>query len=342
MAIPDSALFLACDSVADFISNGIQANTHGIKIYLGSPADISKKDDEDRLNLFFYRMEPSGFQAGIHPQDPWRIRLFCMITAMAEDGDAQGEGDLKLIGLIMALFHEQRVLPTVNIYGQDVRLEAIFNPATDEQINQLWSTQGDASYRPSILYELSLTPILGPDTRRPEPPRVGAFGLETGADITRHFDPFSGGIQLPQPRTGGVTTANPAWTPLVAWVDGTDIRASLTLDVDHTLPSAFHPTLWIAGDPGASVDLEWSVWEGETWRTEAGPALSVSSQAIEPEEIPVALPTVTLPSLTVTPSEVRWQLLLHVTRQYAPHPGAAPITLRSNPLLISLYRGSAS
>ncbi|GHE20371.1 Pvc16 family protein [Halomonas urumqiensis] len=341
MAIPDSALFLACNSVAEFISNGIQANTHGIKIYLGSPVDITQKDDEDRLNLFFYRMEPSGFQAGVHPQDPWRIRLFCMITAMAEQSDTKGEGDLKLIGLIMALFHEQRILPSVNIYGQDVRLEAIFNPATDEQINQLWSTQGDASYRPSILYELSLTPILQPETHRPEPPRVGAFGLETRADIARHFDPFTSSTLEPLPRTGEVTTANPAWTPLIAWVEGSDIRASLTLDVDTTAPSTFQPTLWIAGDPGASVDLEWSVWEHDTWRTEAGPTLSVSSQAIEPEAIPVALPTLTLPSLTVTPSELRWQLLLHVTRQYTPYPSAVPITLRSNPLLISLYRGSS-
>ncbi|GGX39081.1 DUF4255 domain-containing protein [Saccharospirillum salsuginis] len=340
MAIPDSALFLACNSVADFISNGIQANTHGIKIYLGSPADITKKDDEDRLNLFFYRMEPSGFQAGVHPQDPWRIRLFCMVTAMAEDGDAQGEGDLKLIGLIMALFHDQRILPSVNIYGQDVRLEAIFNPATDEQINQLWSTQGDTSYRPSILYEFSLTPILQPDTQKPEPPRVGAFGLETRADIGRRYDPFAGTVQEPQPRTGEVTITNPAWTPLIAWVDGSDIRTSLTLDVDSTTPASFNPTLWIAGDPGASVDLEWSVWEGDTWRTEAGPTLSVSSQVIDPESIPVALPTLTLPSLTVTPADERWQLLLHVTRQYTPHPGATPITLRSNPLLISLYRSS--
>lgn len=340
MAIPDSALYLACNSVADFISNGIQANTHGIKIYLGSPADITKKDDEDRLNLFFYRMEPSGFQAGVHPRDPWRVRLFCMITAMAEDGDTQGEGDLKLIGLIMALFHDQRILPSVNIYGQDVRLEAIFNPATDEQINQLWSTQGDTSYRPSILYEFSLTPILQPDTQKPEPPRVGAFGLETRADIGRRYDPFAGTVHEPQPATGEVATTNPAWTPLVAWVDGGDIRSSITLDVDGTAPSTFHPTLWIAGDPGASVDLEWSIWEGDTWRTEAGPTLSVSSEAIDPDAIPVALPTLNLPSLTVTPSDERWQLLLHVTRLYTPHPSATPITLRSNPLLISLYRSS--
>lgn len=340
MPIPDSALYIACNAVAEFVSNGIQANTHGIKVYMGAPADLTSKRDEDRLNLFFYRIEPSGFQAGVHPRDPWRIRVFCMITAMAEDGDSQGEGDIKLIGLVMALFHDQRILPTLDVFGQPVRLEAVFNPATDEQINQLWSTQGEASYRPSILYELSLSPVLQPDTVRPEAPRVGAFGLEVRGDPERRYDPFAGGVHEPRPPAGAADAANPAWTPLIAWVEDDDLKASLTLDVDSTAPADFHPQLWIAGDPAESVDLEWSIWEGEAWRREDGATLSVSSTRIDPDDIPVALPTLTLPALTVTPDRERWQLVVHATRQYSPHPDAPPLLLRSNPLLISLYRSS--
>lgn len=342
MAIPDSALYLACNAVADFVSNGIQANTHGIKVYLGAPADLAKKDDEDRINLFFYRMEPSGFQAGPHPQDPWRVRLYCMVTAMAENGDLQGEGDLKLIGLVMALLNEQRILPNTDILGQNVRLEAIFNPVTDEQINQLWSTQGDTSYRPSIHYEFSLAPILQPETVRPEAPRVGAFGLETRADTGRRHEPFAGTVHESQPEVGRVDSGNPAWTPLVAWVEGEEVKSSLTLDVDSTAPADFEPSLWVAGEPAATVELEWSIWEGERWRQQSGGGLAVSSEAIDPGAIPVALPTLTLPELNVSPDKERWQLLLHASRQYSPHPDAPTLTLRSTPLLISLYRSSVT
>ncbi len=74
MALPDSSLYLACKSLVDALGEGIQALTHNIKIYSGAPADIASKTDEIRLNLFFYRFEPSGFQAGPHPQEPWRVR----------------------------------------------------------------------------------------------------------------------------------------------------------------------------------------------------------------------------------------------------------------------------
>ncbi len=338
MPIPDSSLYLACNAVADAISTGIQANTHAIKVYIGAPADISSKTDENRLNLFFYRFEPSGFHAGTHPHDPWRIRIFCLATCMAENGDDQGKDDLRLMGLVMSYLHENRILPSVTVGDETVRLQAIFAPATDEQINQIWSTQGETTYRPSVIYEIALVPIM-PETLRGEPPRVGFTGLETVADMAHRYDPFAGNVRAPEISAESVSQTNPAWVPVICWVRSGECQASFSIDVDGTDPATVTPELWIAGHNGDSVDLEWQVWEDEEWSTQAGSSLVISSTAIDPENIPVGLPTVALPSLTVGGHD-RWQLLLYATRDYQPFAGAPSVILRSNPILISLYRSS--
>jgi len=338
MAIPDSSLYLACNAVADAISTGIQANTNSIKVYLGAPADITGKNDENRLNLFFYRFEPSGFHAGTHPNDPWRIRIFCLITCMAENGDDQGKDDLRMLGLVMSYLHEHRILPTLTIGDETLRLQAVFAPISDEQINQVWSTQGETTYRPSVIYEIALAPVM-PQTLRGEAPRVGFTGLETVADMNRRYDPFAGNVRPPSVSAQAVSQVNPAWAPVICWVQGGECQTSFAVDVDTTNPATLTPQLWIAGHSGDSVDLEWQLWQDAEWSTLAGPGLVVSSSAIDPEDIPVGLPTVTLPALTIAGHD-RWQLLLSVSRNYQPFAGATMVTLRSNPVLISFYRGS--
>lgn len=339
MALPDSSLYLTCASLMDAISAGIQANTHGIKLYMGAPADIAAKIDEDRLNLFFYRFEPSGFQAGIHPNDPWRMRVFCLLTCMSENGDDQGLGDLRMLGLVLSYLHEQRIQPLVTVGTEQLRLQAIFSPVTDEQVNQIWSTQGDTTYRPSVIYEIALAPIL-PSTQRGQAPRVGFTGLETMADMNRRFDPFAGNVDAPAVKSAAVSQTNPAWTPVMCWVVGDECQASISIDVDITDPASVTPILWVAGQSGASVEFEWQLWQAEQWTSIAATGITLSSTAIEPDNIPVGLPAITLPVLDTSAAQSRWQLLLYATRNYQPVASAAAIVLRSNPLLISLYRGS--
>jgi hypothetical protein len=338
MALPDSSLYLACQAVVDTLTVGIQANTHNIKTYIGAPADLTSKTDEIRLNLFFYRFEPSGFQAGAHPNDPWRVRVFVLLTCMAANGDDQGVEDLRLLGMVMSYFNENRIMPLLNIGSETLRLQAVFTPTTDEQINQIWSTQGDTTYRPSVIYEISLAPVM-PTTLRGQPPRVGFTGLETGADMNRRFDPFAGSLRAPGVALNTVNSVNPAWTPVACWVDAGECKSSLTIDVDTVDPTTVTPSLWIAGKSGTSVSLEWQVWEQENWNQVTGPTLVISSVAIEPDNIPVGLPSINLPALT-TLGQQRWQLLLYVTRSYQAFVGAPALTLRSNPLLISLHRSS--
>ena len=338
MALPDSSLYLACQAVVDTLAAGIQANTHNIKIYIGSPADITTKTDEIRLNLFFYRFEPSGFQAGAHPNDPWRIRVFVLLTCLAASGDDQGTEDLRLLGMVMSYFNEHRILPMITIGSETLRLQAVFRPTTDEQINQIWSTQGDTTYRPSVMYEVSLAPVM-PTTLRGQAPRVGFTGLEAGADMNRRFNPFTGNTKAPAVHAGEVNAANPAWTPIICWVIDGECQSSFNIDVDSADPASVTPTFWVAGKPGENISLEWQIWDNEKWTTLAGSNLVISSPTIEPDNIPVGLPSIDLPALT-TLGKKHWQLLLSATRTYQPFAGAAALVLRSNPLLISLYRNT--
>ncbi|MDV6250473.1 DUF4255 domain-containing protein [Vibrio sp. EA2] len=343
MPIADSSLYLICNSVADFIRSGLQTFDNDINVYLGSPANLTERRDEDRINLFFYRFEPSGFQANAHPHLPWHLRLHCMITSMAIDDDNThpGEDDLRLLGQVLMLFHEHRVQPMLMVNDMPFRLNAVFNPASDEQLNQLWSIQGDASYRPSALFEMSLAPIQ-PEELKGEAPLVGFTGSQVAGAFDSRFDDFNGSISTPIFSGGSVNPNNPAWTPMICWVEGEECVTSLSLDVENTLPGDFHPQLWVAGRIGESVSLEWKVWQGDNWVTESGVDLVVSSATISPETIPLTLPTLDLPELAVDGDHDRWQLIVTTNRSYQAYADGPSTLFKSNPLIISLYRGSTA
>ena len=158
MALPESSLSIVCSAIYTFVHTGVGAAANVINVSMGAPAEVSDNEDEHRLNLFFYRFEPGGFEASAHPNDPWRVRIFCMITAFGADegGVLAGENELRILGEVIRIFRERPVMDAVAVGSEQVRLQAVFTPATDEQINQIWSTQGDTSYHPSVVYEMAL------------------------------------------------------------------------------------------------------------------------------------------------------------------------------------------
>ena len=103
-------------------------------------------------------------------------------------------------------------------------------PLSDEEINQIWSTQGDTPYRPSIVYEMSLTPIV-PEALAPGPRLVGAIGAVARARGGRH-DPFTGVAYGPPVPAMTVAIDDPAWAPALAFVPTMRSTASLAFDVD--------------------------------------------------------------------------------------------------------------
>jgi uncharacterized protein DUF4255 len=163
MSLPYSSLSRVCRSVADFVGAELEASVNSVRVLIGSPAEAAKDaETEHRINLFFYRVEPSGFGFGLSPGESWLLRVHCLITAFgaAEGSVSSGENDLRLLGEVIRVFHEKPILPPLDLDGLTVRMQAVFEPLTLDQINHLWATQGDVTYRPSVAYEMSLLPVI--------------------------------------------------------------------------------------------------------------------------------------------------------------------------------------
>ena len=128
---------------------------------LSTPAETASTgagDSDHRLNLFFFRFEPVGLFPDILPGETSWMRAFCLITPFA------GEERLSVRGrTIYACRRGQPHFPRatgfhLDVDGERYHLQVILQPMGLDQLNQLWSTQGDTIYRPSLLYEISLMP----------------------------------------------------------------------------------------------------------------------------------------------------------------------------------------
>lgn len=343
MPLPESSLSITCTAIFNFVRTGVNAAANNISVTLGAPAEIATDDSQHRINLFFYRFEPSGFHSSVHPNDPWRIRLFCLISAFGIDEGTvpAGENDLRMLGEVLRLFRETPVLSAVTVATEEVRLQAVFSPATEEQINQIWSTQGDATYRPSVVYEMALAPIM-PSTLRVEPALVGAIGKQVRASQTGRFASFQGIVQSPPVRLMEVDISNPQWAPALCWVYQGDCAHSLSFDVDSPEFASFTPRIWLAGDSGSPVNLVWEIWDSGGWRSAGAPvAATPFNTTIDPDNVPAATPPFPIAvgnPVTIPAGERAAQGLLYAIRTVTVVSGQPPIDVRSNPLLLSLYR----
>ncbi len=163
MPLPDSQLAWLCRSLADFIGQRIQADQNRIRVMIGSPSDAAPDDgDHDhRLNLLFYRFEPSPAPRNIpmvpegrplESQELERVSVHCLITAFGvpEGGVSAGENDLRLLGEVLRIFQEQPVFEATRGDGRKALIQVALHDLTVEKIHDLWSTQGAVGFRPSV------------------------------------------------------------------------------------------------------------------------------------------------------------------------------------------------
>jgi len=347
MPLPESSLSIVCNAVNQFVRNSVNAAANNIAVSMGAPADVADSDDEHRLNLFFYRFEPGGFQSAAYPTDPWRVRIFCLITVfgVAEDNIPAGENELRLLGEIMRIFREQPIMDAVDASGESVRLQVIFCPATDEQMNQIWSTQGDTSYKPSLIYEMALAPVM-PSTLRIQPPRVGVLGTSVRADRSGRYASFTGAAAAPMVAPSVVNIADPLWRPVICWVHSDVCQQTLSLNMEDPEFATFTPQIWLAGDPTSNVNLIWEIWDNTGWHSAGAPVVAAPfGPDLTPDAIPPFAPGVfplaLVWPLALAPGESGAQALLYAERTVTPVAGGEVVHLRSNPLLISLYREGA-
>lgn len=344
MALPASTLSRVCRSVSDFVSDGLDAANHSIHVTLGAPggAPVSQTVDYHRVNLFFYRIDPFGFDSDGLPGETGWIRLHCLVTAfgLLEDNISVGENDLRLLGEVMRLFHETPVLAPLDVDGESIQLQVVLQPLGTDDINHIWSTQGEIAYRTSVAYEMAVMPII-PRERAISSPLAGAIGTEVRGAM-RKQGPFGGSMFGVEPRPITVHTDSESWAPHIVFLYDGAFAYSLAFAVGGAALAAFVPTVVILGEPGAPVSLQWDRWSSTTgWAPApgAGTDATASARSLEPDETDADTTDVDLPLEGAEP--VAGQLVLYAVREYLRAADNAVMTVRSNPLLVTLFEPAA-
>jgi hypothetical protein len=367
--IPLSAFSVAANSVRQLLVGAIEDLEAG-NVFISHPKEANPNPSVQALNLFFYRIDWDGYPADGMAEDPVYVRLECLITALGSaetvpgnDGGtvSAGESDLRLIGEVMRVLHQS---PVVSVTGGDqpMQLQAVFQPLTLDQLNHLWSTQPDTSYRLSVAYQFALMPVPLATAlhRSPRVAGVGVDALAIGAPGAIAGSGLPAGGGTPEVQRTLVDTAREDWVPHISFraADGA-LRYVLRLP---DIPAARQLQVLVAGAPGEPVQLVWEPWEWDYdanqggWGVEAADGLSpevtlptgedadnpFDPALIDPIEPEIRLAQdVQLPFSTDPGEQVRRQAMLYATRQWErSRPQADPqiVTLRSNPLLVSLYR----
>jgi len=345
VALLYSSLAQVCRAFAQQLSAAVNGpSTSTVRVLIGTPADAAPGDADHHhsLNLFFFRFETSGFDGAVLPGEPWLLRLHCLVTpfCVGESPVTSGENDLRLLGEVLRHVHEAPLAEITLDTGDAVLLQTIFLNLGLDQINQLWSTQGDAVYRPSLLLEISLAPIL-PRNAAVAAPLVAGLGLDVRATRLRTGEGLEGIVaRTPELAALEPDTALEDWAPELAIVDQHDATPlrSASFALGSARLASFAPRAWLAGLPGTNVVLRWSTWERSSgWREAAAPQdADIAFARIDPAAVPA---TNLLPALALPFDDRPGQLMLVAERSYTRAADGAAITVRSAPVLVNLYQG---
>jgi hypothetical protein len=254
---------------------------------------------------------------------------------IAEENISAGENDLRLLGAAMRLFHETPVLDALQVEDETFRLQVIFQALSPDDLNHIWSTQGDVSYRPSVAYEMSLAPVI-PAERRPGSPLVGAVGTQIRADMAARRAPFEGAASAPPVSLTVVDGSREDWAPAIALIHQGQCALSLAFARDSAALQNFAPAVWVAGMVGEAVTLAWEKWTRmQGWQRQAGTQTAMATDpAIDPVKANEAATTsIDLP----LEEDETGQAVLYAERSYLRASDGLSVTVRSNPVLVTVF-----
>ena len=261
---------------------------------------------------------------------------------LADSTISVGENELRLIGEVMQVFHET---PVLSIKDKDdekiLELQVVPHNMNLDNLNHIWSTQSDISYRLSVAYELSLAPVpLKEAVERS--PRVGEIGASSQANLDQEPLPAAGygiGTSAPAvPRTTVDVRRDLDWAPHICFVDGTVNSLFYVLSIPVSKMPAVGPMklkVLVAGNKADQVNLVWEVWDSVTgWAQSGSPKNAViGTDTIDPYNIDS-----TLAVEVDLPIKVQGQVALYAERAWE-RPGLPTVTLRSNLLLVTVLAG---
>lgn len=341
MALALAAIAQVCRALAQQLSAGINApERSAVRVLLGTPAVAApgEGDNDHRLNLFFFRFETSGFYADRLPGEPWLLRMHCLVTAFCADESPvpAGENDLRVMGEVLRHFHEHPV-GEFNVDGEHYVVQTIFVNLGLEQINQLWSTQGETVYRPSVLYEVSLAPVL-PQQRSVAAPLVGSLGLDVRATMAQPV--AMSGLVIGSPPVGVLqpSTLAESWTPALCLVVADTCMQSISLQLGSAALGDLALQAWVAGEPGAEVALRWDVWDASAgWQPGlAGDPFAIANRRIDP----AALGSAVLTEVELPFTDHAGQAVLYAEREFVRAADGVALSVRSNPVLVTLFEAA--
>jgi hypothetical protein len=281
--LPASSLSSAAQGLRNLFLQNIADVTVVDNIRIGHPADNIKELvdlDDHCLNLFFYDVAYDGYPVDGSSENPFYVRLHCLITAVSHqttepespgsssDRDvSKGENELRLIGEVMRILHQQPLISISDPSGQQVAmLQVVPNALNLDNLNHIWSTQNDVSYRLSVAYEMALAPV--PHVVAVDPaPLVGDPRMVMWGAMSRDQDSErEGEISLkPLVECLQVDTGVDNWMPHICVVQ-TLLDDSKLLHYVFKLESDLNAAIdiLIAGKAGGTVKLFWNVWRKKT------------------------------------------------------------------------------
>lgn len=389
MPLPTSSLAKICNQVREHLDTLGQTPSPpdwDVTVTIGAPGiNLPAVNNTNTLNLFFYRFEPFTFETSARPGDVQWIKMFCVITAVGIDEDVDndatvdfsaGINELRMLSQVMRLFQEQPVmLIDGDNPGEVWHTQFIPHPLADEQINQIWSTQGDTVYRPSLAYEITLAPV-EPLVRTTQAARVASVGSFADSNMNNRNRPWPAGRETLYPTVPSVRvdSSNPQWAPAMVLVTGAagSREATLALNLEAPVVGGLadftgFPQLdiWIGGDTTLVGDLTLvgQLLQNPDADRSSGqwididPVLSLSADAVllDVENLPAPAGTGFALNLShwtdLDNSNNSWQLQLFAERHIRlqadtgqwidlPHAAADGLRIRSNPLLITVTRGA--
>lgn len=279
MPVPVSSLSVAVQGVADFLDSQFGEEVTITVAHPQRASEIAKGAGVTAhcLNIFAYRVAPSGFHADAGSGDTQFLRIQALLTPFPADIDnAADDADIRILGHALRVLQSHPVLPmsgpplpgaaiTEPPGRKDYRLQAVMLAPTMEEINHIWTTQGaELAYRLSAVYEFALIPVepLAPRVRA-APPRTVLLDTApdmTGADLA--FVLPGAGTQA-IPLGDGIVPPPTSWLPVQMLV----VNGTLTNTAEITAGTS-EVTIALAGPAGerAAFQVTWETPGGEVPR----------------------------------------------------------------------------
>ncbi len=332
--LPASSLSSAAYSLRKLFLQNIDGLNDISSIRIGHPSENIKDledADENCLNLFFYDVNYDGYPSDGSSDNPFYVRLHCLITAVGYKSKepespgsstgrdvSKGENELRLIGEVMRVLHEQPLLAIGDAEGNDIAvLQVIPHTMNLDNLNHIWSTQTDISYRLSVAYEMSLAPIPYAFSVETSPlvgdPRMVGWGAMSRDDGKER----DGIISLqPQVEYLEVDTGVDKWMPHVCFLEtfaDTTRKLHYVFKMDGDLDAGLD--ILIAGKAGGTVQMFWNVWCKKTdnsvvaWKEDI-PDLEPPAEKII--GTPTDEPTDTFEPGTIDPDDIKTQSIFQV------------------------------